>query len=143
MIDKAIEIIESIVTDIELGMIMTGPVVNILPIGAQVQLGPNKKGLVHISRLADSRVAKVEDVVNLGDEVTVRVIKVDDIGGKIDLSMRPSDINDTWSPELEQERRKAAAASRGDRDHGDRGDRRGGYDRDRRDRRDRDDRYRR
>ena len=143
MIDKAIEIIESIVTDIEVGMIMTGPVVNILPIGAQVQLGPNKKGLVHISRLADSRVAKVEDVVNLGDEVTVRVIKVDDIGGKIDLSMRPSDINDTWSPELEQERRKAAAAGRGDRDHGDRGDRRGGYDRDRRDRRDRDDRYRR
>ena len=142
MIDKAIEIIESIVTDIEVGMITSGPVVNILPIGAQIQLGPNKKGLVHISRLADSRVAKVEDVVKLGDEVTVRVIKVDEIGGKIDLSMRPSDINDTWSPELEAERSRAQRASR-DRDHGDRGDRRGGYDRDRRGSRDRDDRYRR
>ena len=144
MIDKAIEIIESIVTDIEVGMITSGPVVNILPIGAQIQLGPNKKGLVHISRLADSRVAKVEDVVKLGDEVTVRVVKVDEIGGKIDLSMRPSDINDTWSPELEAERAKAQRASRDrDRDHGDRGDRRGGYDRDRRGSRDRDDRYRR
>ena len=145
MIDKAIEIIESIVTDIEVGMITSGPVVNILPIGAQVQLGPNKKGLVHISRLADSRVAKVEDVVKLGDEVTVRVVKVDEVGGKIDLSMRPSDINDTWSPELEAERARAQRASR-DRDHGDRGDRgdrRGGYDRDRRGSRDRDDRYRR
>ena len=138
MIDKAIEIIESIVTDIELGMITSGPVVNILPIGAQVQLGPNKKGLIHISRLADSRVGKVEDVVKLGDEVTVRVIKVDEIGGKIDLSMRPSDINDTWSPELEAERRKAQNANR-DRDRDRRGgdrDRRGGHggDRNKRDR---------
>ena len=132
MIDKAIEIIESIVTDIEVGMITSGPVVNILPIGAQIQLGPNKKGLIHISRLADSRVGKVEDVVNLGDEVTVRVIKVDEIGGKIDLSMRPSDINDdTWSPELEAERRR----TQGGRDRGGDRDRRGGRDRDRRDRR--------
>ncbi len=143
MIDKAIEIIESIVTDIEVGLITSGPVVNILPIGAQVQLGPNKKGLVHISRLADSRVGKVEDVVKLGDEVTVRVIKVDEIGGKIDLSMRPSDINDTWSPELEAERRRAQQASRDHGDREDRGGRRGGYDRDRRGGRDRDDRYRR
>ncbi|MDO4961819.1 MAG: polyribonucleotide nucleotidyltransferase [Eubacteriales bacterium] len=133
MIDKAIEIIESIVTDIELGMITSGPVVNILPIGAQVQLGPNKKGLIHISRLADSRVGKVEDVVKLGDEVTVRVIKVDEIGGKIDLSMRPSDINDTWSPEAEAERRR----SQGGRDRGDRGDRRDRDDRRGHDRRDR------
>ena len=141
MIDKAIEIIESIVTDIEVGLITSGPVVNILPIGAQVQLGPNKKGLVHISRLADSRVAKVEDVVNLGDEVTVRVIKVDEVGGKIDLSMRPSDINDdTWSPEIEAERSRAQRAGR---ERGDRGDRRGGYDRDRRGSSDHDDRYRR
>ena len=129
MIDRAIEIIESIVTDIELGMITSGPVVNILPIGAQVQLGPNKKGLIHISRLADSRVGKVEDVVKLGDEVTVRVIKVDEIGGKIDLSMRPSDINDTWSPELENERRKSFGDRR---EHGGDRDRRGS--RDRRDR---------
>jgi polyribonucleotide nucleotidyltransferase len=133
MIDKAIEIIESIVTDIEVGMITSGPVVNILPIGAQIQLGPNKKGLIHISRLADSRVGKVEDVVKLGDEVTVRVIKVDEIGGKIDLSMRPSDINDdTWSPELEAERRRTQG---GGRDRGGDRDRRGGRDRDRRDRR--------
>ena len=96
MIEKAIEIIENIVREIEVGMIMTGKVVNILSFGAQVELAPNKKGLIHISKLADSRVGKVEDVVKLGDEVTVKVIKVDKIGGKIDLSMRPSDINGTW-----------------------------------------------
>ena len=95
-IERAVDIIESIVREIETGMIITGKVVNILSFGAQVELSPNKKGLIHISKLADSRVAKVEDVVKVGDEVTVKVIKVDMRDGKIDLSMRPSDINGTW-----------------------------------------------
>jgi len=103
MIDRAIEIIEGIVTDVEVGMIMSGKVFNILSFGAQVELGPTKKGLIHISKLADSRVGKVEDVVKLGDEVTVKVIKVDERDGKIDLSMRPSDINGTWVPSDEEE----------------------------------------
>ena len=47
--------------------------------------------MIHISKLADRRVAKVEDVVNIGDEVTVKVIEVDKMG-RINLSMRPSDL---------------------------------------------------
>ena len=104
MIDRAIEIIESIVTDVEVGMVMSGKVVNILSFGAQVELGPNKKGLIHISKLTDSHVGKVEDVVKVGDEVTVKVIKVDQRDGKIDLSMRPSDVNGTWIPRQDQDR---------------------------------------
>ncbi|MBQ2041244.1 MAG: polyribonucleotide nucleotidyltransferase [Lachnospiraceae bacterium] len=122
MIDRAIEIIESIVTDIEVGMIMTGKVFNILAFGAQVELGPNKKGLIHISKLADSRVGKVEDVVKIGDEVTVKVIKVDERDGKIDLSMRPSDINGTWIPKEDDDERDGRG-DRGGRGRGDRGGR--------------------
>lgn len=91
MIEKAIRIIESIVTDIEAGVIMTGKVARIMNFGAFVELAPNKDGMVHISKLADRRVAKVEDVVNIGDEVTVKVIEIDKMG-RINLSMRPSDL---------------------------------------------------
>ena len=68
MIDRAIAIITSIVTDIEAGMVFTGKVVRIMNFGAFVQLAPNKDGMVHISKLSDKRVGKVEDVVNIGDE---------------------------------------------------------------------------
>ena len=91
MIRKAIQIIESIVTDIEPGVIMTGTVVRIMNFGAFVQLAPNKDGMIHISKLSDKRVAKVEDVVNIGDEVTVKVIEVDKMG-RINLSMKPGDL---------------------------------------------------
>ncbi len=91
MIDKAVTIINSIVTDIEAGMIFTGKVARIMNFGAFVELAPNKDGMIHISKLADRRVAKVEDVVNIGDEVTVKVIEVDKMG-RINLSMRPSDL---------------------------------------------------
>ena len=91
MIDKAVTIINSIVTNIEAGMIFTGKVARIMNFGAFVELAPNKDGMIHISKLADRRVAKVEDVVNIGDEVTVKVIEVDKMG-RINLSMRPSDL---------------------------------------------------
>ena len=91
MIEKAVKIINSIVTDIEAGMIFTGKVARIMNFGAFVELAPNKDGMIHISKLADRRVAKVEDVVNIGDEVTVKVIEVDKMG-RINLSMRPSDL---------------------------------------------------
>ena len=115
MIDRAIEIIESIVTDLEVGMVLSGKVVNILSFGAQVELGPNKKGLIHISKLTDSHVGKVEDVVKLGDEVTVKVIKVDSRDGKIDLSMRPSDVNGTWIPRDDDRERSFERRPRGER----------------------------
>ena len=92
MIDKALHIIMSIVTDIEPGQVMTGTVVRIMNFGAFVELAPNKDGMVHISKLSDKRVGKVEDVVNIGDEVTVKVIEVDKMG-RINLSMKPGDLN--------------------------------------------------
>ena len=91
-IAKAVETIKNIVTDIEAGMVFTGKVVRILEFGAFVSLTPNKDGMIHISKLADRRVGKVEDVVNIGDEVTVKVIKVDPVKDRIDLTMRPSDL---------------------------------------------------
>ena len=91
MIDKALHIIKSIVTEIEPGQVMKGTVVRIMNFGAFVELAPNKDGMVHISKLSDKRVGKVEDVVNIGDEVTVKVIEVDKMG-RINLSMKPGDL---------------------------------------------------
>ena len=91
MIAKAIQIIKNIVTDIEAGQVLTGKVVRIMNFGAFVELAPNKDGMIHISKLSEKRVAKVEDVVNIGDEVTVKVIEIDKMG-RINLSMKPSDL---------------------------------------------------
>ena len=92
-LEKAKKIIESIVNDIEPGQVLTGKVVRIMNFGAFVQLSPNKDGMVHISKLADGRVDKVEDVVNIGDEVTVKVQEIDKMG-RINLTMRPQDLRD-------------------------------------------------
>ncbi|OUQ16982.1 polyribonucleotide nucleotidyltransferase [Lachnoclostridium sp. An14] len=91
MIDKAISIIRNIVTELEPGMVMNGKVVRIMNFGAFVELAPGKDGMVHISKLSDKRVGKVEDVVNIGDEVTVKVIEIDKMG-RVNLSMRPADL---------------------------------------------------
>lgn len=93
MIAKALNTIKNIVTDFEVGMVFDGKVVRILEFGAFVEIAPNKDGMVHVSKLADRRVAKVEDVVKIGDEVRVKVIKVDTMRGRVDFSMRPSDLD--------------------------------------------------
>ena len=80
----AIERIELIVKVPEVGEEYTGRVVSIQPFGAFVNLLPGKDGLLHISRVAQGRVEKVEDVLNVGDEVKVKVIEIDD-RGKISL----------------------------------------------------------
>lgn len=85
--ERAKKIIDTICHDIEVGEVFLGKVVNILPIGAQVELKPGKKGLVHISRLANYRVEKVEDEVKVGDEILVRVIAIKP-DGKIDLTRK-------------------------------------------------------
>ena len=82
---EAMRMIEAIVKDIEIGDVYLGKVVSILPIGAQVEIKPGKKGLVHISKLSNKRVERVEDVVSLGDEILVRVIDIKP-DGKIDLT---------------------------------------------------------
>jgi polyribonucleotide nucleotidyltransferase len=84
---KAINIIESLTKEVEVGTIYTGKVSRILNFGAMVEILPGKEGLVHISELADYRVAKVEDEVKIGDELTVKVINIDDMG-RVNLSRR-------------------------------------------------------
>lgn len=101
MIDKAIKIIAGIVTEIEAGMVFNGKVVRIMNFGAFVELAPNKDGMVHISKLSDKRVGKVEDVVNIGDEVTVKVTEVDKMG-RINLTMRPSDLTEKGAARTEE-----------------------------------------
>ena len=86
--DKAIEMINMIVEPLEVGKNYHGKVVKVIDCGAIVSLAPNKDGLIHISKLLDKRVAKVEDVVNVGDEVDVKVIKIDERAGRISLSLK-------------------------------------------------------
>ncbi len=84
---KAISIIESLIKDVEVGGIYTGKVARLMTFGAFVEILPGKDGMVHISELADYRVDKVEDIVKVGDEITVKVIDIDNMG-KIRLSRR-------------------------------------------------------
>ena len=86
-IDKALKMIHGIVDPIEVGQVYEGKVVRIMNFGAFVELSPNKDGLIHISKLAKQRVEKVEDVVNIGDVVKVKVMEVDRMG-KISLSLK-------------------------------------------------------
>lgn len=87
MIQKAKEIIKLIVEDLHVGQILEGKVVRIANFGAFIELAPNKDGLLHISQISDKRVNKVEDELNLGDIVKVKVIEMDKFG-KISLSMK-------------------------------------------------------
>ncbi|MCQ2492168.1 MAG: polyribonucleotide nucleotidyltransferase [Lachnospiraceae bacterium] len=79
MIDRAEELIRLIVEPVKVGAFYEGEVVRITNFGAFVQLSPNKDGMIHISKLSKQRVEKVEDVVNIGDKVLVKVIKVDEM----------------------------------------------------------------
>ncbi|MDD4110252.1 MAG: polyribonucleotide nucleotidyltransferase, partial [Clostridia bacterium] len=80
MAEKAKKIILNITDELQIGKIYSGKVVKIMQFGAFVELAPNKDGMVHISKLSTQRVEKVEDVVKVGDEVEVEVLKVDDKG---------------------------------------------------------------
>ncbi|MBQ0026477.1 MAG: polyribonucleotide nucleotidyltransferase [Lachnospiraceae bacterium] len=86
-IDKAISIINIIANDVQPGQIFEGTVVRIMDFGAFVELAPGKDGLVHISKLANRRVPKVTDVVNIGDKVKVKVLEIDRMG-RVNLSMK-------------------------------------------------------
>jgi polyribonucleotide nucleotidyltransferase len=83
---KAIQIIEGLIKDVEIGSIYTGKVTRLLNFGAFVEILPGKEGMVHISELANYHVDKIEDEVKVGDEITVKVIKNED--GKIGLSRK-------------------------------------------------------
>ena len=81
------QMIDTIVKDIEVGEVFLGKVVKLFDFGAQVELKPGVKGMVHISKLANHRVDKVEDVVKVGDEILVKVIDIKP-DGKIDLTRK-------------------------------------------------------
>lgn len=84
---RAQKIIEGIVKEVQVGEIYTGTVKRIEKFGAFVEILPNKDGLVHISQLANERVAKVEDVVSIGDQIVVKVTEIDNMG-RINLSRK-------------------------------------------------------
>ncbi|MDP3990912.1 MAG: polyribonucleotide nucleotidyltransferase, partial [Candidatus Nealsonbacteria bacterium] len=84
---KAVEWIKNIVREVKVGEVFQGKVKRILNFGAFVEILPGQEGMVHISQMANRRVEKVEDVVNIGDIVPVKVISVDD-QGRINLSIK-------------------------------------------------------
>lgn len=90
MAEKAKQIILNIAEDLEVGKIYSGKVVKIMNFGAFVEIAPGKDGMVHISKLSKKRVEKVEDVVKVGDEVEVEVLKIDD-KGRVDFKLISKD----------------------------------------------------
>ncbi len=84
---KAIQIVETIANDPEVGAIYKGKVVRLMNFGAFVEIAPGKDGLVHISQLDNHRVERVEDVVAIGDEIVVKVVEIDK-QGRINLSRK-------------------------------------------------------
>ena len=87
MMDKAVEYIKTIVTDYQEGQIFKGIVVSIKEFGAFVEFAPGKEGMVHISKIAKERINRVEDVLTLGDKVTVVCLGKDKMG-RMSFSMK-------------------------------------------------------
>ena len=87
---KALKLIDKIVKEIEPGEIYEGIVTKIMPFGAFIDIG-GKEGLLHISKISSKRIEKVEDVLNVGDEVTVKVTDIDD-QGRINLNMKDLEV---------------------------------------------------
>ncbi len=87
MMDRAAELIRIIVTDFEAGQIFTGKVVSIKEFGAFIEFAPGKEGMVHISKISKQRINRVEDVLTLGDKVTVVCLGKDKMG-RISFSMK-------------------------------------------------------
>jgi polyribonucleotide nucleotidyltransferase len=138
-IDDAVARIKKITFTPEVGGVYTGTVKTIMPYGVFVGFEGGKDGLLHVSEMSHSRIDNVEDAFSEGDEVTFKIVDIDERTGKLRLSrkaiMPRADGTIPTDEELEAERQ--AAKDRPRRDRGDRGDRRGGRDRrDRRDRRD-------
>jgi polyribonucleotide nucleotidyltransferase len=130
--EQALAEIEQMTEEIKIGRIYTGKVVRIESYGCFVQIAPGQDGMVHISQLADYRVPRVEDVVQLDDEITVMVTDIDP-AGKIRLSRQA--VLEGWTPEEARERDRAGGGRPNSGDRGGRGgfggDRggRGGFDR--------------
>ncbi|MBO7249359.1 MAG: polyribonucleotide nucleotidyltransferase [Bacteroidales bacterium] len=122
--DAALARIKAITTVPEVGETYHGKVVSILEFGAFVEILPGKEGLLHISELDYKKVEKVEDVVNVGDELDVKLLEIDAKSGKMRLSRRAlMPAPEGW---VERERKPRPAGDKGPRKDGDRGHRREG-----------------
>ena len=97
---EALEMIEDIVREIEIGGIYYGTVTKIATFGAFVDVGCGKEGLVHISKISKERVKNVSDVLHVGDKVTVKVYEIDD-QGRVNLTMK--DLSDNTEEETTEE----------------------------------------
>ena len=99
---EALEMVEDIVRDVEVGGIYYGEVVRLMNFGAFVDLGcGGKEGLLHISKISNKRIKNIEDVLHIGDKVTVKVIDIDD-QGRINLSMK--DLTDKNEEDVKEEK---------------------------------------
>jgi len=85
--EKAVKLVKEYTTDVEVGQVYQGKVVRITPFGAFVKITAGQDGLVHISELASGFVKNVEDVIKIGDEIRVKVIKIDE-QGRVNLSKK-------------------------------------------------------
>jgi polyribonucleotide nucleotidyltransferase len=115
--EQALAEIQKMTEEIKVGRIYTGKVVRVENYGAFVEILPGQDGMVHISQLADYRVRNVEDVVKVGDEITVMVIDIDQATGKIRLSRQA--VMEGWTPE--EARARDRQGSGGGRSDGGRG----------------------
>jgi polyribonucleotide nucleotidyltransferase len=106
---QAVERVEALTESAEVGRIYTGRVVRVVDFGAFVEILPNMDGLVHISQLDTQRVEKVEDVVRMGDEITVMVTDIDP-QGKIRLSRQA--VLEGWTAEEAAERDRKRSSGR-------------------------------
>jgi polyribonucleotide nucleotidyltransferase len=118
---QAIDIIRGLTREVEVGGIYTGRVSRTMAFGAFVEILPGKEGLVHISELADYHVNRVEDIANIGDELTVLVTEIDR-QGRINLSRRA-----LLTPSAEDGEAPVGSAPRGDRGFPERPPRPGGF----------------
>jgi len=114
---RAQEMIEGLVEEAQIGKIYTGKVVRITDFGAFVEILPGQDGMVHISQLADYRVPKVEDVVQVGDEIMVMVTDIDS-DGKIRLSRQA--VLEGWTPEEARKHDRANRSKRTSKNNRDR-----------------------
>ena len=95
---KAMDMILDIAKIIEVGQIYNGTVIKIMPFGAFVDLGGGNEGLLHISKISNKRVEKVEDVLAVGDEITVKVSEIDN-QGRINLNMKDLEVTENVNEE--------------------------------------------
>ena len=121
--DAAIEMIQNLTADAEVGVIYHGTVTRLMNFGAFVTVIGGKEGLVHISELAAGRVGTVDDVVEVGDEIDIKVIEIDSMG-RVNLSKVQADVEMGRVSEEEYEAGKSSGRGGSDRDS--RGPRRDG-----------------